>query len=321
VSARNDAYPALSTWNSARGTGRPFGPAAAGGIAAHGTDSSGAVTVSWDPFNGNGDPILGYYVQRLNGTAVPTGAQACTVSAPAPGQVAEPRAGGAVAQQLEVGAGASSAQFSGLDSANTRYSFVVWGYNRAGCAATAVTTVLMRPAPGPVERVDTVMDWHGDAWDFHITGVTPEFHHYMLRPAGNGGAGITFSGQGWPRELLGLPFGSAASVQMRGCTQWTCGDWFDVAAPEPSLSFTVKDLTYDADVGLFSWSNGPGNGDLTATYGCMAVGNPDATAPGGDNTCMLPGERPVSGTARLIVTVNGHSYSYDRQPEPKGTTP
>ena len=90
------------------------------------------------PFDGNGDAIGGYFVQRLadGQTSVPTGPQACSVTSPAPGDVVPPASGGSVAEVVQVGPDASSVQFTGTVTESTRYSFVVWGFNRAACANT-----------------------------------------------------------------------------------------------------------------------------------------------------------------------------------------
>ena len=319
VSARNDAYPALSTWNTSAGTGRPFGPARAGGISATGTDSSGTVAVAWDAFDGKGDPILGYYVQRLSGSTVPTGAQACTVSSPAPGQVVPPRPGGIVDEQKDVSGGTHSVVFDNLLSDNGDYSFVVWGYNRAGCAATPVETVRVRPAPGPVTAVQGGMEPRGDAWDYHLTGVNPRsgIDHYTIRAGGGTGSGVDFDRTAWPRELLNGPFGEKVGFELRACSAWgSCGPWSDPeTAKEESLTFTVAGLAYDPMGGQFSWTGDPSNGSsFPATYRCSVPDDPsvqptDADSP---NTCTLPGPPPPAGTVRLTVTVNAHSFDYDK---------
>ncbi len=317
VSARNDAYPALATWNTSQGSGRPFGPALAGEITADATDSTGTVVVSWTPFNGNGDPIQGYYVQRLNRPAMPTGAQACTVSLPAPGQVKAPQPGGIVEDQLSLGAGVTSATFTQPEADNSTYSFVVWGYNRAGCDATPLATVVVRPTPAPVADVTGAMERSEGTWDYRISSVEPRFHHYNIRAAGDTGAGVPFTGRGWPRELLGGAFGSVTRFEVQGCAEWgACGPWSkQFSAPEESLTFRMEGLVYDSLTGVVSWTNGPANGDLVPSYRCFALDAPEnageATA---GNTCVIPGA-PTTGTVRLEVTVNGRSHNYDMQSE------
>ncbi|RNE63672.1 Ig-like domain-containing protein [Cryobacterium tepidiphilum] len=321
VSARNDAYPALAEWNSAQASGHPYGPATAGAIQADGTDAAGTVTVSWDPFDGHGDPVTGYYVQRLTANTVPTGAQACSVTSPAPGTLNAPTAGGVVAEQARVDAANQSVTFTGLESEATDYYFLVWGYNRAGCAHTAVAHVLMRPAPGPVTAVEGAMKTQGQTFDYYVTGITPSFDHYQIRAIGS--QEVKPLGTIAPRKTLGLPFGEAAHFELQGCTAWdACGPWSDAAAPEPSLSFTVSDLTYDAITGIFSWTNGPSNGKLTAKYTCFADAAPTRTGSAGDNgkVCVIPGA-PTSGPVHLVVEINTHKYSYDvhanNESEPK----
>jgi hypothetical protein len=317
VSARNDAYPALSIWATSAGTGRPFGPARAGGITATGADATGTVTVAWDPFDGKGDPILGYSAQRLSGSTVPSGAQACTVSSPAPGQVGPPQAGGVVDEQKAVSGGTHSVVFNNLLADNGRYSFVVWGYNRAGCAVTPVATVRVRPAPGAVTAVQGGMEQRADAWDYHVTGVTPRADHYNIRAQDGTGPVASVDGTAWPRELLNGAFGEKAGFQLQACAAWgSCGPWSGpLAAPEESVTFAVAGLAYDPAAGRFSWTGGPSNGpSFPATYQCSVPGDPgipptDADSP---NTCTLPGPPPPAGTVRLTVTVNGHSYPYDK---------
>ncbi|ANP71813.1 fibronectin type III domain-containing protein [Cryobacterium arcticum] len=327
VSARNDAYPALSSWNSTAATGQPYGPAQAGGITATAADSTGAVTVGWDGFADRGDAIAGYYVQRISGDTVPTGAQACTVSTPAPGTVTAPRAGGPVLEQKSVPAGGRSAVFDGLLADNGNYSFVVWGYNRAGCAATTVATVLVRPAPTAIGDVRGGMEKKGDAWDYHLTSASPSagVDHYDIR-AGDGSGAVQSipTANAWPRELLGLPFGSTVSFQLRACTVWgSCGPWSAATtAPEASVSFTVTGLEYDGTAGRFSWTGAPANGGLPAGFDCAVAGSPAPRTPADSSTtCTLPAPLPASGTVVLTVTVNGHSFDYTRPIPTKAITP
>ena len=323
VSARNDAYPALAGWNSAGGSATPFGPARSGAITASAADSAGAVTVTWDAFDGRGDLVGGYFVQRLNADQVPTGAQACTVSAS--GELQAPTEGGILTQQKALGGDVTSAVFDSLLADNGRYYFVVWGYNRAGCAPTVVASVLVRPAPGPVTDVQSSMAVRGDAWDLRIDGISPSagIRDYRLRSVNSGGnalpsSEVVFGGTGWPRELLSLPFGEAVRYQVRACSQWgSCGPWSGtVTAPEASVSFTVTGLAYDPATGILSWTNGPQNYGLPASFSCSVPGDAtvaprDADSP---NTCSFGNDTPSppAGAVRLTVTVNNQSYTYAR---------
>jgi hypothetical protein len=129
---------------------------------------------------------------------------------------------------------------------------------------------------------------------------------------GDGSGSPVPLGAGWPRELLGSPFGSAVQFQLQGCT-WTCGPWSDTfSAPEPSLTFAVTGLEYDAAQGLFSWTNGPDNGPaFPASYQC-SLGEGGASNAGSPPTCTVPGPVPTTGPAHLVVTVNGRDFTYDK---------
>ncbi|TFB99809.1 fibronectin type III domain-containing protein [Cryobacterium adonitolivorans] len=326
VSARNDAYPALSSWNSTAATGTPYGAPVAGGITATATDVSGAVTVTWDGFADRGDAVAGYVVQRISGAGVPTGAQACSVSAPAPGSLTAPRAGGVVLEQQSVAAGGRSAVFDGLLVDDGSYSFVVWGHNRAGCVPSTVATVLVRPAPGAISQVQGAMEQQGDAWDYHLTGVSPSagVDHYNIRAADGSGSGARFSGSAWPRDLLDLPFGSAVAFQLQACTVWgSCGPWSGTTtAPEASVTFTATGLAYDGAAGRFSWTGAPQNGSLAATFACTVAGSTSTPTPADSaTTCTLPGPLPDSGTVLLTVTVDGHTFDFSRPIPKKAITP
>jgi hypothetical protein len=206
--------------------------------------------------------------------------------------------------------------FTGLETSNATYYFVVWGYNRAGCAATAVASVIVRPAPGPVASVHGEMAMNGSSWDYRITDASGSFDHYQIRPAGDTGEGTRFSGAGWPSEAVGVTYGTAVSFELRGCTRWTCGPWSAFAAPKPSLTLAVSELQYDANSGTFAWTNGPKNGDLglVATYRCFADADPKTagTATDPQTVCAIGGT-PPAGRAQLVVTVDGHDFSYTKQ--------
>ena len=311
ISARNGAYPALTRWNSSSGTATPYGAPIAGSVSASGSVTDASVTVVWSPFDGNGDPVTGYVVQRVSSGTIPSGAQACSVSSPAPGSVSLPAEGSTVLGQRVVGASTTSAVFTGLTESGAEYNFVVWGYNRAGCVAKASGAVTVRPAVGTITAQTGAMEARGDAIDYHVTGITrngaAEFVRYEIR-AGEGSGVVAFAGTGWPRELLSQPWGAATQFQLRGCTVWgECGAWSSTfTAPEPSLaiSFTMTGLAYDEVTGVFSWASGPLNGGNPATYTC-SVRDDAASVVAADaatNTCTLVTPAPA-GTVRLNITV------------------
>ncbi|GAA2040022.1 Ig-like domain-containing protein [Agromyces tropicus] len=283
VSARNGALPALATWTEASTTGTPFGDPFAGGISVDADPAAGSVVVSWTPFDGNGDGIGGYFVQRLveGESAVPGGAQACTVTGPAPGAVVAPTVGGSVAEMVSVGPGAASVEFAGTSTEAARYGFVVWGYNRAGCVPTEVATTVVRPAPGAIGGIRSDMDWlNGETWDRFIDDVDAGTKRLQIIAVDAGGARVgsprDFNGSGWLRQLLNRPFGETARFQVRACSVWgSCGPWSETfpTGESPSLTFSLPGRAYDAATQTWSWSADPANSGLPASYRCGADGD------------------------------------------------
>ncbi|SFN34042.1 Ig-like domain-containing protein [Mycetocola miduiensis] len=304
VSARNDAYPALSTWNSSSGVGTPYGPPKAGAITVNADSGSGSATVSWDTFGANGDAIGGYYVQLLDANASPT---ACTVTSPAPGTVSPP-AGAGVLETRQLGGGATSTTFTDLAAQpDSTYRFVVWGFNRAGCAATETVSATLRPTPPAATAVSGEMRWTNgqqNVWDYYISSVTPGGYSYEIRTPG--GTWQTFDGSGYPRELLGASFGAAVAFEVRTVSQYgdlrVVGQGFSGTAPSPSISLVPAGLDYAADLASWSWTGNPPNGDYGAEYACGSVSDPAIAGVAGPNSCTLA-TVPVEGQAWLDVTV------------------
>ena len=304
VSARNQAYPALAAWTEAGGTGTPFGPPIAGGITVTGDALAGTVTVSWAPFNGNGDAIGGYFVQRLadGQTAVPSGPQACSVTSPAPGGVVAPSSGGTVAEVVQVGPDASSVQFTGTATESTRYSFVVWGYNRSACVNTEVAGIVVRPAPGAIGTVDSHMDWMNvETWDRYIDRVDAGGPRLQIVAVDANGAQIgsptEFKGTGWLRTLLNRPFGEAARFQVRSCTVWgSCGPWSAIfpADAQPTLTFALPSRLWNETTGTWSWTAAPDNSGLPAVFRCGIEGaNGQPRTAQTATTCQIPEAKPT----------------------------
>jgi large repetitive protein len=305
VSARNQAYPALASWTEAGGSAVPFGAPIAGAISVAGDEAAGTVTVSWSPFNGNGDAIGGYYVQRLadGQTGVPTGPQACSVTSPAPGTVVPPASGGTVAEVVQVGADATSVQFTGTATEATTYAFVVWGFNRSACVNTEVTRIVVRPAPGAVAGVQSRMDWMNvETWDRYVDGVDAGAPRLQIVAVDGNGSQIgqpkDFSGTGWLRSVLDRPFGEAARFQVRSCSVWgSCGPWSAVLPSDarPSLTFALPSRTWDDASATWSWAATPDNSGLPVTFRCGVDGRGGGTAAQSPTTCRTsdatPGDR------------------------------
>ncbi|MFF2390688.1 Ig-like domain-containing protein [Agromyces sp. NPDC058104] len=324
VSARNQAYPALASWTEATTSGTPFGAPIAGSLDVAGDAAAGTVTVTWAPFSGNGDAIAGYFVQRLvvGETGVPGGAQACSVTAPAPGSVVPPSTGGTVAETIGVGPDTSSVRFTGTATESARYSFIVWGYNRAGCAHTAVVGTVVRPAPGDVGAVDSRMGWNGpETWDRYIDGVEADAPRLEIVAVDENGIQVPgstreFRGSGWLRELLDgrFAFGETGRFQVRGCSVWgSCGAWSKVlpAGSSPTLTFALPSRLWDDRGASWSWTSPPDNSGLPATFSCGIEGERGRRAQT-PTSCQISGVGPgdrvwldveVAGvTARYVAT-------------------
>ena len=301
VSARNGSYPALARWTEATGAGTPFGAPIAGAIAVDGDAAAGTVTVSWQPFDGNGDAIAGYFVERLveGETAVPGGAQACSVSTPAPGTVTAPTVGGPVAEVVVAGPGTTSVQFGGAITESARYGFLVWGFNRAGCISTEVATIVVRPAPGAVGGVQSDMDWlNGETWDRYISKVDAGGQRLEIVAVDASGAQVgqpkRFDGTGWLRTLLSRPFGETARFQVRSCSVWgSCGPWSAVlpTGESPSLTFVLPGRAWSDATKTWTWTADPANNGLPAAYRCGVDGDPGRPAQGA-TSCQIPNAGP-----------------------------
>jgi large repetitive protein len=302
VSARNGALPALAAWTEASTTGTPFGAPFAGGVSVDADAAAGTVVVSWSPFGGNGDAIGGYFVQRLveGETAVPAGAQACSVTGPAPGAVVAPTVGGSVAEMVRVGPGAASVEFTGTNVEAARYGFVVWGWNRAGCVATEVATTVVRPAPAAIEGVRSGMDWlNAETWDRYVDSVDGGTKRLQIIAVDAGGARVgspkDFGGSGWLRQLLNRPFGQTARFQVRSCTVWgTCGPWSGTFPGEdsPTLTFALPGRTYDDATATWTWTAAPANNGLPATYRCGAEDDRVGRQAQSATSCQVNGAKP-----------------------------
>lgn len=302
VSARNGAFPALARWTEGTTSGTPFGAPIPGDISVAADPAAGAVVVSWTPFAGNGDAIGGYYVQRLveGESSVPTGAQACSVTAPAPGTVVAPSPGGTVAEVVRAGPGTASVSFAGTSTEAARYSFVVWGHNRAGCVHTVVASTVVRPAPGNVSSVDSSMDWLNDeTWDRFVSGVDAGTRRLQIIAVDANGARVgsprDFDGSGWLRSLLNRPFGETARFQVRACSVWgSCGPWSETqpSGESPTLTFALPGRAYDPATSTWTWSADPANGGLPTTYRCGGDGDPAGRPAQSATSCRVAGAGP-----------------------------
>lgn len=332
VTARNDAFPALAVWASSTASATPFGAPAAATVTAvaGGAQAPGTVTLSWPEFPGNGDAVAGYFVQRLapGSSAVPGGAQACTVTEPAPGRVVAPAPGGVVLEQLGLGQGARSAVFSGLTAVDTKYPFVVWGYNAAGCTPSSVVSAVTVPSPGEVDtsRIDSSMVrvQQEAVVDLQLRSVpttspvaAPRYWVQQLDASGAPvGAAQSFTPGGFPRAVTGGSFGETYRYAVRVCdlasgTEVCTPYSAPLTAPEPSLTFAFDTQpVYDGT--SWSWLADPPNGTLVPLYSCGAAsaGQPVPDAGAATATTCTPADPAPRGDAWLHLSLGGYSFVY-----------
>lgn len=316
VSARNAAVPYLRAWNSATVAVTPYAPPVAGAVSADADPEAGEVSVTWAAFDPRGDPLLGYVVQRITGDRIPSGAQACAVTAPAPGQLVLPSVGGKVAEQAIVRPdGALTRSFARLDDQDTSYSFVVWGYNRAGCTASDVVSATPRPSPGAMGQVLGEMRWIDDARDYVVTSIGPVADRYEVRPVDANDTPATatrFSLGSAPRAAWGGAFGSAIRFQLRACSVWgeysACGPWSaTITAAEPSIDYRPVGLRFDN--GRWTWTADPADRGAAVQYACGVTGDDTARGTVSANGCAL--NRSVQ-SSWLDVTIGGLTHRFSR---------
>jgi hypothetical protein len=232
-------------------------------------------------------------------SSVPGGAQACSVTSPAPGTVVAPSVGGVVAEVVRVGPDAASVQFSGTITESAKYSFIVWGYNRAGCVHTDVASTVVRPAPGAVGDVRSEMAWlNAETWDRYIDDVdagTPRLQIIAVDGAGGRiGSPKDFGGSGWLRQLLNRPFGETARFQVRACSVWgSCGPWSQTlpSGESPTLTFALPGRAYDAATSTWSWAADPANNGLPAAYRCGVDGDRVGRVAQSATSCQVNGAK------------------------------
>jgi hypothetical protein len=190
--------------------------------------------------------------------------------------------------------------FTGTSTESARYSFVVWGFNRAGCAHTAVAGTVVRPAPGAVTGVDSAMAWlNAETWDRYVSGVDAGTRRLQIIAVDANGARVgtarDFDGSGWLRSLLNRPFGETARFQVRSCSVWgSCGPWSQTlpSGESPSLTFALAGRAYDAATSTWTWTAGPANAGLPTTYRCGIEGDAVGRDAQSATSCQVAGAGP-----------------------------
>jgi hypothetical protein len=326
VSARNDSFDPLTSWNSATTAGTPAGaplaidpPTAVGSTSESGAGDA-SVDVSWaGAFAGNGRAVQAYYVWIGTAGAPP----ACTVTGVDEGAPAHsPPAG---VEQLA--GSATGTTVTGL-ATDTTYRVVVYAYNGQGCTASAEVTATPRERPSTITAiaVDGPVANGDGRWDLRLTGVTTagadgvDQVQYRLI-----GAGID-PGESAPAALPQLltagtsHYGRSMQVEVRGCRQYEqllCGDWsapFAVGVAvridvQPTITATGE-APNDRSVAI-TWTPVE-QADYDAVEHTCAGGDPiDTPTPSSCTITAAPSDDP-----RLVVTVTENGITYTREYRP-----
>lgn len=325
VSARNDSFDPLTSWNISTTTGTPAGPpiVLAAPTAIGSTSDSGAgasVSVDWaGVFAGNGRAVQAYYVWVASSGSSPP----CTVTGVDEGApVHSPPAG-----VVEFGAGTTSAIVSGL-TADTTYRVVVYAYNGQGCSESAEVTATPRERPTVITAIDTEgpVETAEGRWDFRLLGVTTAggdpVDAVQYRLVGAGVDPAESAPASLPVALTAgtSHYGTALQVEARGCRQYeqlVCGAWS--AAFDLGVAVLI-----DVQPSIVETGEAPNDRSVSITWtpvelaGYSAVGHVCA---GGDpidypsaSTCTVAAAPPDD--PRLVVTVTVNALTYTREYRP-----
>ena len=323
VSARNSAFSALATWNSASGTGFPAGPPlnvvgtppAAGAVGDDGTSAH----LSWlGSFDDNGAAITDYRAAAfLSGDTPP----ACS---PSVGQDAGT---------------APSTTFTGL-TPNQHYDFIVFAFNAMGCGMSDVVSLTLHPNPGTVTGITAAGPSANGAnlWDFRLNGVsigsgstaTDQFEYKLSGGSVDGSTYGPIPYGNFITTTNNSQYGNNIQIQVRACNTYSdsivcSSDWsasFPLGVPVanndlPGLSFSHEDFNPlgPAVDGTWVWSAGLAQDDYdTITYDCgSGVQTLDPSNPG---SCTASETGPLSQDfppLTISIGVNGRHYvrTYD----------
>ena len=329
VSARNDSFEALTSWNAASTTGIPAGaplivaaPSALGSTAESGS-SENSVSVSWaGAFAANGRAVQAYYLWIESAGTPP----ACTVSGVSEGAPTHDVPPGVT----ELPASTSSTVVNGL-AVDTTYRVVVYAYNGQGCTASAEVTATPRPRPTAVTAITATDAQPTDIgrWDFTLTGVTTaggdsvDLVQYQLVDATTLAPIGSVSGAAALPVLLtadGQHYGRDLAVEVRGCRQYEellCGAWSSALALgvavriDPEVTVTETGGPPDDRIVEITWTPIATGAYTAVSYECtggVVEGDP-ATSP-----CVIAAAPPDD--PRLIVTVTVGSTLYTREYRP-----
>ncbi|MCU1578588.1 MAG: fibronectin type protein [Rhodoglobus sp.] len=305
VSPRNQAYTALSVWNTSEPRSDvPAGPPIAIGapLATSLTDTS--VQLDWPgKFADNGSAITGYAALAYTGAAPSCPAGPTT--------------------------GATSAQLSGLSPDGT-YSLIVFAFNAQGC--TASPSVVAHTKPGAITSLTFALVQNGAAFDVVITGgamggsaLTSDYSLYYVL-----GGGSTVGGERGPVSV-GSPltaddsqYGQPITVQARACRSYDSGPLCNdsqsgafstgLVAVDPRLPNGEQPAFTPTGLGLgggsfdwLGWPTGPAYENIQYTCdGQVGFADANTAAPG---HCDATGPGRVHLTIRVIAN-GGQAYDF-----------
>lgn len=311
VSARNDSYGPLTTWNSSSSQGTPAGPPIVVAPPLATALSDTAIQLDWNGvFTDNGRAISQFTAAAYTG-AVPACAADGTIAA-----------NGATLQGTGTG---TSTQFSGL-APNASYSLIVFAFNGQGCAQSAAVVAHTPPAvitdvtfAGPIAN--------GDVFDFQYTGgsmgvdaLTSDFLIYYRL---NGGTEYGPISIGALFQAEPLQYGQSVSVEARACRDYSgqlvcqqamsapflLGMPVDPRVQGP-LTFTQTDAEDPQNDGTFTWLGWPSGGYEAVEYACGTSPGGTFSPAGADLTCTVSAGPPDTPYLTIRVTANGGT-TYD----------
>ncbi len=329
VSARNDSFEPLTTWNAATTSGVPAGspislaaPSALGSTTESGSGNN-SVSVSWNgAFAANGRSITAYYLWiSTSGTA-----PACTVTGVESGSPSHTPPSGVT----QLAPSFTSTVVEGL-AVDTTYRVVVYAYNGQGCTASAEVTATPRPRPTAVSGITTTGPQAVDTgrWDFRLTGVSTaggdpiDVVQYQLVDAVSlAPIGGVSAPTALPTLLTadGLQYGRDLAVEVRGCRQYEellCGAWSSAIAIgvavriDPSVTITETGGPPDDRIVEITWTPMDAAAYSSVSYECLGgtVQGDPAVSP-----CTIAADPPDD--PRLVITVTVGSLTYTREYRP-----
>mgnify|MGYP001806638122 CR=1 FL=1 len=326
VSARNDSFDPLTSWNTATTTGTPAGaplvlatPTALGSTADSGAGDA-SVSVDWaGVFAGNGRPVQAHYLWIASSGSAPT----CTVTGVDTGSPEHTPPPGVTTLPADT----TSTVVSGL-TADTTYRVVVYAYNGQGCTESAEVAATPRERPTAITAIDVdgpVATGEG-RWDFRLLGVTTAggepLDSVQYRLIGAGVDPAESAPAALPTALTAgtSHYGRTVEVEVRGCVQYEqllCGPWSTPFALGVAVLIDVQPT-------IVALGEAPNDRSISIGWTPVDLGDYDAVdhqCAGGDpidyptaSSCLITAA--PSDDPRLVVTVTENAVTYTREYRP-----